>query len=43
MKTEYKVRSFVIENTEEEKEEVYEKLANIFVRMAQEELKADKK
>jgi len=43
MKTEYKVRSFVIDNTEEEKEEVYEKLANIFVRMAQKELEENKK
>lgn len=43
MKTEYKVRSFVIDNTEEEKEEVYEKLANIFIRMAQKELKENKK
>ena len=38
MKNEYKVTSFVIESTEEEKEEVYEKLANIFVRMAQKDL-----
>lgn len=43
MKTEYKVRSFVIDNTEDEKEEVYEKLANIFVRMAQKELEENKK
>lgn len=43
MKTEYKVRSFVIDNTEEEKEEVYEKLANIFIRMAQKELEENKK
>lgn len=43
MKTEYKVKSFVIDNTEEEKEEVYEKLANIFVRMAQKELEENKK
>lgn len=41
MKMDYEVRSFVIDNTEEEKEEVYEQLANIFVRMAQEELKTD--
>lgn len=39
MKNEYKVNSFVIDSTEEEKEEVYEKLANIFVRMARKELK----
>lgn len=43
MKKEYKVRSFVIDSTEEEKEEVYEKLANIFIRMAQKELEKSKK
>lgn len=43
MKTEYKVRSFVIDSTEDEKEEVYEKLANIFVRMAQKELEENNK
>lgn len=43
MKTEYKVNSFVIDSTEDEKEEVYEKLANIFVRMAQKELEENKK
>ena len=39
MKKEYIVTSSVIENTEEEKEEIYEKLANIFISMAQNELK----
>ncbi len=43
MKTNYKVNSFIIDSTEEEKEEVYEKLANIFVRMAQKELEENKK
>ena len=38
MKNEYKVTSFTIETTEEEKEEVYEKLANILIRMAQKDL-----
>ena len=31
MKNDYKVNSFVVDSTEEEKEEVYEKLANIFL------------
>ena len=38
MKKEYIVTSSVIETTEEEKEEIYEKLANIFISMAQKEL-----
>jgi len=43
MKKEYKVTSHVIESTEEEKEEVYEQLANIFIRMAQKELEDSKR
>lgn len=43
MKKEYKVTSYVIESTEEEKEEVYEQLANIFIRMAQKELEDSKR
>ena len=43
MKKEYKVTSHVIEGTEEEKEEVYEQLANIFIRMAQKELEDSKR
>ena len=39
MRTEYKVTSHVIDSTEEEKEEVYKELANIFIRMAQKEWK----
>lgn len=38
METKYQVRSFVINSTEEEREEVYEKLANIFIRMAEKEI-----
>ena len=43
MKKEYKVTSHVIESTEEEKEEVYEQLANIVIRMAQKELEDSKR
>lgn len=43
MNIEYKVTSHVIESTEEEKEEVYEQLANIFIRMAQKELEDSKR
>lgn len=43
MKKEYKVTSHVIESTEEKKEEVYEQLANIFIRMAQKELEDSKR
>ena len=35
MNKEYKVTRHIIERTEEEKEEVYKELANIFIRMAQ--------
>ncbi len=37
MKVEYKVTRHILNTTEEEKEEIYEELANIFVRMAQKE------
>ena len=33
----YKVTRHIIESTEEEKEEVYKELANVFIRMAQKE------
>lgn len=39
MKKEYKVTRHFVETTEEEKEEIYEKVANIFIRMAQKETK----
>ena len=39
MKVEYKVTRHISNTTEEEKEEIYEELANIFVRMAQKENK----
>lgn len=41
MKKEYKVTSYHPETTEEEKEEIYKELANIFIRMAQKELKKE--
>lgn len=34
MKEEYKVTRHIVESTEEEKEEIYKQLANIFIRMA---------
>lgn len=37
MKVEYKVTRHIAKRTEEEREETYQKLANIFVRMALEE------
>ena len=42
MNKEYKVTSHVVETTEEEKEEIYEKIANIFIRMARKELERNK-
>lgn len=39
MNREYKVTRYFVETTEEEKEEIYEKVANIFIRMAQKETK----
>ena len=38
MKKEYKVTRYFVETTEEEKEEIYKQIANIFIRMAQKEL-----
>lgn len=38
MRKEYKVTSCVDESTEEEKEEVYKQVADIFIRMAQKEM-----
>ena len=43
METEYKVTRYVANTTEEEKEEVYKELANIFIRMAQEDIKKQKR
>ena len=43
MKKEYKVTRYFVETTEEEKEEIYEQLANIFIRMAQKDLERSKK
>ena len=39
MKSEYKVTSYHPETTEEEKEEIYEQIAKVFIRMAQKDLK----
>lgn len=39
MNREYKVTRHFVNTTEEEKEEIYEKIANIFIRMAQKEEK----
>jgi len=35
MNKEYKIKSYVIDITEDEKEEIYKKLATIFIKMAQ--------
>lgn len=43
MSKEYKVTRHTVETTEEEKEEVYKQLAEIFIRMAQRELEESKK
>lgn len=43
MKKEYKVTSYHPEVTEEEKEEIYKQIADIFIRMAQKELEENKK
>jgi len=38
MKKEYKVTRHISNTTEEEKEEIYKRLANIFIQMAQRDL-----
>ena len=38
MKKEYKITRHFVETTEEEKEEIYEQIAIIFIRMAQKEM-----
>lgn len=43
MKKEYKVTRHIAETTEEEKEEIYQKLADIFIRMALKEKENDRK
>lgn len=43
MKKEYKVTRHIAEITEEEKEEIYEKLANIFIGMALKEFEEKRK
>lgn len=43
MNKDYKVTRHFVETTEEEKEEIYEQIANIFIRMAQKDLERNKK
>ncbi len=43
MKKEYKVTRHLVNTTKKEKEEIYEQIANIFVRMAQKEIEKNKK
>lgn len=43
MKKEYKVTRHFVNTTDEEKEEIYKEMANIFIRMAQEEIEKNKK
>ena len=43
MNIEYKVTRHVVNTTEEEKEEIYEQIAKIFIRMAQKEIERNKK
>ena len=43
MKKEYKVTRHVADTTEEEKEEIYKQLADIFVRMALKERENERK
>lgn len=43
MNNEYKVTRHVVDTTEEEKEEVYKQLADIFVRMALKERENERK
>lgn len=43
MKKEYKVTRHFADTTEEEKEEIYKEMANIFIRMAQKEIEKNKK
>lgn len=43
MKKQYKVTRHFVETTEEEKEEIYEQIADIFIRIAQKEMEKHKK
>lgn len=43
MNKEYKITRHFANTTEEEKEEIYKEIANIFIRMAQKELEKNKK
>ena len=42
MKREYKITRHFVDTTEEEKEEIYKEMANIFIRMAQKEIEENK-
>lgn len=43
MNKNYKVTRHFVNTTEEEKEEIYKQIADIFIRMAQKELEKDEK
>lgn len=43
MKKEYKVTRYFVETTEEEKEEIYKQVADIFIRMAQKDFEKNNK
>ena len=43
MNIEYKVTRHVVNTTEEEKEEIYEQIAKIFIRIAQKEFEQKRK
>lgn len=42
MKKEYIVHRYVVESTEEEKEEIYKQVAEIFMRMARKQMEKEK-
>lgn len=43
MNKEFKITRHIIEKTEEEKEQIYEEIANIFIRIAQKDNEFNKK
>ncbi len=43
MKKEYTVTRHFVETTEEEKEEIYKEIADIFIRMAQKDIEINKR
>ena len=42
MKEDYKITRHFVETTKEEKEEIYQQMASIFIRMAQKDLERNK-